>query len=122
MQMQVIQSEKMSSLGQLVAGIAHEINNPVSFIHGNLDHLNEQARALLQGIVLYEDLCKKDRLDLDAEVRTRLEELDLDFIKTDLPKILGSMQVGTQRIQQIVLSLRNFATYGRGRIQDCRSA
>jgi len=101
-QAQMVQAEKMSSLGQLVAGVAHEINNPVNFIHGNLSHLEEHSQDLLRVIDLYKHLNP-------PEFHTLCEEIDLDYIQQDLPKILSSMKVGTQRIRQIVLSLRTFS-------------
>jgi two-component system, NtrC family, sensor kinase len=104
-QTQLIQAEKMSSLGQLVAGVAHEINNPVNFIHGNLTHVQEYARNLLGFVQLYQDCYPKPAPEIQAEE----EELDLEFIQADLPKILDSMKMGTDRIRQIVLSLRNFS-------------
>jgi signal transduction histidine kinase len=104
-QTQLIQSEKMSSLGQLVAGVAHEINNPVNFIYGNLSHANQYASDLLQALTLF---TQKHSLPA-SEVQKRIAELDLDFLQADFPKILGSMQVGADRIRQLVLSLRNFS-------------
>ncbi|MBD2437654.1 PAS domain S-box protein [Nostoc sp. FACHB-110] len=101
-QSQMIQAEKMSSLGQLVAGVAHEINNPVNFIYGNLSHLEEHTQDLLRLIKLYQP---SNQPDLQA----LWEEIDIDYIQQDLPKILSSMKVGTQRIRQIVLSLRTFS-------------
>jgi PAS domain S-box-containing protein len=101
-QAQVIQAEKMSSLGQLVAGVAHEINNPVNFIHGNLSHLEEHTQDLLRVIDLYQSMNL-------PEFETLYEEIDLNYIQEDLPKILSSMKVGTGRIRQIVLSLRTFS-------------
>ncbi|MBE8967357.1 sensor histidine kinase [Nostocales cyanobacterium LEGE 12452] len=104
-QAQVVQSEKMSSLGQLVAGIAHEINNPVNFIHGNLTHLDEYTQNLLQMIYLYQERHSSH----DPEIQALAEEIDLEFLIEDLQKILPSMKMGTERIRNIVLSLRNFS-------------
>ncbi len=104
-QLQMIQNEKMSSLGHLVAGIAHEINNPINFIHGNLQHVEEYTHNLLSFIKLYQ----KHYPDPGSEIEDEAEELELDFIREDLPKVLSSMHMGTDRIRQIVLSLRNFS-------------
>ena len=103
-QSQLIHSEKMSSLGNMVAGIAHEINNPVNFIHGNLIPASEYAEDLLRIIDIYQFYFP----NLPAEITAEIEDIDLEFIKEDLMKLLNSMQVGTQRIREIVLSLRNF--------------
>ncbi|MEG4281621.1 PAS domain S-box protein [Microcoleus sp. A006_D1] len=104
-QTQLIQTEKMSSLGQLVAGIAHEVNNPVNFIHANIDYLKQYTKQLLDLVSLYED----EYPEPNPKILDRIEEIDLDFMAEDLIKIVGSMQVGTDRIRQIVLSLRNFS-------------
>lgn len=104
-QAQMIQAEKMASMGQLVAGIAHEINNPVSFIHGNLAHVANYTKVLLELIQLYQ----RDYPDPASEIQSKAEHADLDFIQSDLPNLVASMQVGTQRIQEIILSLRNFS-------------
>jgi two-component system, NtrC family, sensor kinase len=104
-QAQLVQTEKMSSLGQLVAGIAHEINNPVGFISGNLEHLNYYAHALLRAIALHQ----QHNSGLPPSAQAELEALDLEFVMDDLPKLLLSMDVGSERIRQIVLSLRNFS-------------
>lgn len=104
-QAQLIQAEKMSSLGQLVAGIAHEINNPISFIKGNIAPLAnylEDFKDLL-------DLYLEDGNQVNEDVRMRQEELDLDFMLQDIEKIMESMIYGSDRIHQIVLSLRNFS-------------
>ncbi|WP_240519004.1 ATP-binding protein [Leptolyngbya sp. BC1307] len=104
-QVQIVQGEKMSSLGQLVAGVAHEINNPVNFIHANLNPISEYTNSLLTLVSAYQTQYPEPCSAIEAEI----EAADVDFIKVDLPKIIGSMRVGTQRIRQIVLSLRNFS-------------
>jgi signal transduction histidine kinase len=104
-QLQLVQTEKMSSLGQLVAGVAHEINNPVNFIHGNLLHTSEYVQALLETLKVYQQSYPQPT----AAVQRVIEQSDLEFLNEDLPKMLSSMKVGTERIRQLVLSLRNFA-------------
>ena len=101
----LIQTEKMSSLGQMLAGIAHEINNPVSFITGNLTHANNYMEGLLDLINRYQQHYPNPV----ADVQECIEEIDLEFLIEDLPKILSSMQMGADRIHEIVLSLRNFS-------------
>ncbi|MEG4419366.1 PAS domain S-box protein [Microcoleus sp. LAD1_D5] len=104
---QLVQSEKMSSLGLLLAGVAHEINNPVSFIYGNLTHLTNYTQDLFDHLELYQ----KHYPDPVAEIQQEREENELDFLAEDLPKILSSMSVGVERICQIVQSLRNFSRH-----------
>jgi two-component system, NtrC family, sensor kinase len=95
----------MSSLGQLVAGVAHEINNPVNFIHGNLNYVQNYIQDLMGFIKLYQHHYP----DPVAEIQTEAEMIDLEFLQVDLPKMLSSMRMGTDRICQIVQSLRNFS-------------
>ena len=104
-QTQLIQTEKMSSLGLLVAGVAHEINNPINFIYGNVMHASEYSSDLLGLIKLYQESYP----DPNPEIVATTEEIELAFIQEDLPKILQSMQVGVDRVRNIVLSLRNFS-------------
>jgi PAS domain S-box-containing protein len=104
-QAQMIQSEKMSSLGQLVAGVAHEINNPTNFIHGNLSYIEQYTQDLLKLLKLYQE----NDLNTCSEIQDLLDEIDLEFIQEDLPKTIKSMKVGTERICEIVLSLRTFS-------------
>lgn len=105
-QSQLVQSEKMSSLGQLVAGIAHEINNPVNFIYGNLTYLDDYTHHLLEVMQCYETCCPDSFRQQTARLS---EDVDLDFLKEDLPKTMGSIQVGAERIRDIVSSLQRFA-------------
>lgn len=102
---QLIASEKMSSLGQMLAGVAHEINNPVNFIYGNVIHANDYIQDLLDLIHLYQI----EVPDAPVSVKDKVEEIDLLFIEHDLPKIVQSMKLGADRTRQIVLSLRNFS-------------
>ncbi|NQE37025.1 GAF domain-containing protein [Microcoleus asticus] len=104
-QAQLIQTEKMSSLGQLLAGVAHEINNPVNFIYGNLSHASEYTKDLLCLVALY----RQHYPNPNQEISECSEAIDIEFLAEDLPKILGSMTVGVDRIRQLVVSLRNFS-------------
>ncbi|MGG6294184.1 ATP-binding protein [Leptolyngbya sp. AN02str] len=104
-QMKLVQAEKMSSLGQLVAGVAHEINNPVNFIHGNLAHLRDYTQGLMDLVDLYQQRFPNTPPDIQAMI----DDMDLEFLQEDLPQTLDSMKIGTERIRQIVLSLRNFS-------------
>ncbi|MBN3926516.1 ATP-binding protein [Nostoc sp. NMS4] len=104
-QAQLIHTEKMSSLGQLVAGVAHEINNPANFIHANLNHASVYSKDILDLLKLYEQTYPNPT----PEISDRAQDLDIEFLAEDLPKLMTSMQVGTKRIRQIVLSLRNFS-------------
>lgn len=104
-QAQLIQTEKMSGLGQMVAGIAHEVNNPISFIYGNIEHANNYIKDLLRLLRAYQE----DSPNPSLEVQQIIKEIDLDFLIEDLQSLLESMQVGAERIRNIILSLRNFS-------------
>lgn len=104
-QIQLVQSEKMSSLGQLVAGVAHEINNPTSFIYGNLSYAEEYFNDLIRLLGLY----KQHYPHPAMEITSFTNQIDLDFLISDLPQIFDSMKSGAERIRKIVLSLRNFS-------------
>jgi len=112
-QAQLVHTEKMSSLGQLVAGLAHEINNPVNFIFGNLVHAKNYAQDLLHLVSLYD----KHYPQPVPEIQTAAEQMDLAFLRDDLPQLLDSMEVGTNRIHQIVSSLRNFARMDQAEVK-----
>jgi signal transduction histidine kinase len=105
-QTQLIQTEKMSALGQLLAGIAHEINNPVNFIHGNLTYAATYTQDLLNLVAIYQ---ANQIGPPPHNLQAALETMDLEFLTQDLPRVITSMQVGAARIQEIVLSLRNFS-------------
>ncbi len=104
-QLRLIQGEKMSALGQLVAGIAHEINNPVNFIHGNLTYLQQHTQDLMSLLSAYQ----AHYPDPPPSLQNDLEDIELDFLREDLAKILKSMKMGSDRIRDLVLSLRNFS-------------
>ena len=104
-QTQLIQAEKMSGLGQLVSGVAHEINNPVSFISGNLFHSNQYIDELLSLIEVYQ----QEYPHPTPAIESTTEDIDLEFLIQDLPKLMNSMKTGCDRIKNIVLGLRNFS-------------
>ena len=104
-QTQLIQTEKISSLGQLVAGVAHEINNPINFIYGNITHASQYARDLLDLLHLYQEKYPNPL----PEIAEAAEDIEVDFLIEDFPKILESMKVGAERIRDLVVSLRNFS-------------
>lgn len=106
-QVQLVQNEKMSLLGQLVAGVAHEINNPVNFIYGNLQPAETYVRDLMNLVDLF---CEENPIQ-SPRIRDRMVDVDFEFLREDLPRLLDSMKVGADRIRQIVLSLRSFSRH-----------
>ncbi len=104
-QIQLIQGEKMSALGNLVAGVAHEINNPVGFLAGNITPALDYIKDLFGLLDLYQEKYPQ----LDPEIQEEIENMDLDYIREDLPKLVGSMREGVKRIRDISTSLRTFS-------------
>jgi signal transduction histidine kinase len=104
-QLQLVQSEKMSAIGQLMAGIAHEINNPVGFIAGNVEYAQDYARDLIELVELYQQNYPEPASDISEKI----EEVELDYLVEDFPEIIASMKTGTDRIRDISTSLRTFS-------------
>jgi two-component system, NtrC family, sensor kinase len=112
-QTQLVQSEKMSSLGQLMAGVAHEINNPVNFIYGNLAYATRYTQDLLKLLQHYRSVVAEE----PPELQEHVQSVDLDFVIQDLPKLLSSMRIGSERIREIVRSLRNFSRHDEAELK-----
>ncbi|WGV25802.1 hybrid sensor histidine kinase/response regulator [Halotia branconii] len=104
-QINLVQQEKMSALGELVAGIAHEINNPVNFILGNLNHASEYTQNFIDLLYLYQQYYPEP----EVEIAQKIDEIDLDFLIQDFPQIISSMHKGTKRLAQMIHSLRHFS-------------
>ncbi|MEG4322717.1 MULTISPECIES: ATP-binding protein [unclassified Microcoleus] len=114
-QLQLVHTEKISQLGQLVAGIAHEVNNPISFISGNLFHLNQYFREIVKHLSLYQQYFPKP----NTEIFSHSEEIDLEILLKDTPNMIESMKLGIDRISDIMNSLRNYSRIenkGKGKI------
>lgn len=108
-QTMMVHSEKMRSLGQLVSGITHEINNPINFIHGNMMHLKNYSSDLVKLIELYESAETDLSEEKQQEIKTLKENIELDFIKEDLPMLIKSCYEGTERTKNIIIDLKNFS-------------
>ncbi|MEL6815947.1 MAG: ATP-binding protein [Cyanobacteria bacterium J06598_3] len=104
-QLQIVQSEKMATLGSLVAGVAHEINNPVGFLNGSLENAKEYLQDLLEHIALYQ----RHYPNPDEAIQENEEEIDLDFLSEDFPKLLKSMKEATDRVKSLSVSFRTFS-------------
>ncbi|TAE59980.1 MAG: GHKL domain-containing protein [Nostocales cyanobacterium] len=113
-QSQLIHQEKMLSLGQIVAGVAHEINNPISFIHGNIEYLDNHINVLLFLLELYQ----QEFPHATPEIHKKISENEIEFVKEDLPKLFSSMKAGTKRIREIVKLLRTFSRMDEAEVKS----
>jgi signal transduction histidine kinase len=105
----MLESEKMSSLGELVSGIAHEINNPITFIYSNLTHVQSYATDLIELLRLYQ----KELVNPGSEILQKQQDMDVEFVLDDLLKIVSSIRTGSDRIRQLILSLQDFSRSDR---------
>lgn len=110
---QMLLAAKMSGLGKIVAGVAHEINNPVGFIHSNIEYVTEYTRSLLKVVDIYQQEYPHPR----EEIKAIVEDSEVEFLRQDLPLVLSSMKTGTERIRDIVLALRNFSRMDEAKIK-----
>ena len=108
-QASLIHSEKMSALGQLVGGVAHELNNPISFIKGNLGYAHEYSQLLFELVELYREHCSQHNIEPSEQILAKFNSFDFDYIAKDLPKLYQSMDAGVDRVEKIVRSLRTFS-------------
>jgi signal transduction histidine kinase len=115
---QLIHQEKMSSLGRLVAGVAHELNNPINFIYGNVDFLGRYLEDLLGLVALYEKGAASLPAELALEVKKRMLEIELDFLREDSRKLIRSIRAGAERTANIVRDLKQFSRTSTGRMQE----
>lgn len=109
----IFQTDKMASLGKMVAGVAHEINNPLNCIYGNLDHISNYTKDLLALIHTYQ----KEIPEPPAAVSAQAEDIELKFIEEDLPQMMEAMQVAAERVREIVITLKNFSRVDEGTAQ-----
>lgn len=116
-QAQLIQRERIAGQGQLVAGVAHHINNPVNFIYGNLEHAKEYIQELLEAIATYEQYEQTLSEEVRSQLQEKLEATDIAYIRTDYTQLFQSMQTGTERIRTIVQQLRNFSRYDEAELK-----
>ncbi|QLE55999.1 response regulator [Nostoc sp. TCL26-01] len=113
-QVQLIQNEKMVALGQLVAGIAHEVNNPISFIYGNLQYANQYIQELIKIVELYQ----QEYPHPTPKMQTVIKDTDLSFVINDLQNLMGAMYRGSDRIREIVLALQNFSRHDEAKMKS----
>ncbi|MDY7005911.1 MAG: ATP-binding protein [Cyanobacteriota bacterium] len=111
---QLLHTEKMSSLGQMVAGVAHEINNPINYIRGNITPAQEYIQDILELLDMYQ----QEFPHPTQKIKIKIAEIDLDFMKKDLNEIIRSMEIGTERIYEIIKSMRNFSRFEKAEFKQ----